>query len=171
MNADELAVDDMAVRILALRQPVGRDLRFTIAAVKVVTDLERIGDEAVNLAERAREMSTMEDRENLPIDLLRRMARTANSMVHEALDSFVDEDPSKARAVMARDDEVDDLYGEVLRASIEFMSKNSDRIHDGMLVSNCAKYLERIADHSTNIAEMVVFLAAGIDIRHQGKKV
>lgn len=169
INADELAVDDLAVRILALRQPVGKDLRFLMTALKVVTDLERIGDEAVNIAERAEELSA---EPHLPETwkALPDMAKAAAEMLHDALDAFVEEDVEKARRVLAMDDNVDEFYGQVMRNSMEYMAKHSDRVRAAMGVASCAKYIERIADHSTNIAEMVVYMVRGEDVRHQGKK-
>lgn len=169
INADELAIDDLAVRILALRQPVGKDLRFLMTALKVVTDLERIGDEAVNIAERAEELSS---EPKLPETwrALPAMAKAASSMLHDALDAFVEEDWGKAQQVLKQDDAVDELYGQIMRNSMDFMAKNSDSIRAAMGVVSCAKYIERIADHSTNIAEMVVYMVRGEDVRHQGKK-
>ena len=166
MNVDEMQVDDMAVRILALRQPVGRDLRFAIMAVKAVTDLERIGDEAVNLAERVSEMIEGAD-VPVPAADLPEMARLASAMLHDALDAFVEEDAEKALAVLEKDDAVDAIYGRILRTSITYMEQDSSRISSGMRVSSCAKYLERIADHATNIGEMVVYLVRGVDVRHK----
>jgi len=165
MDEDELAVDELAVRILALRQPVGRDLRFAVAAVKVSTDLERIGDEAVNIAERAMEMEPA-DRPNPPGSKLPEMARRAGAMLREALNAFVEEDASKARKVFVQDDAVDELYAEVMKLCLVYMKNDPSRIPDGMRICNCAKYLERIADHATNIAEMVVFMVDGHDVRH-----
>ena len=165
MNEDELAVDDLAVRILALRQPVGRDLRFAVAAVKVSTDLERIGDEAVNIADRATEMDPA-DRPSPPGSRLPEMARRAGAMLRDALNAFVDEDATKARKVFAQDDAVDDIYAEVMGLCLDYMKDDPSRIADGMRICNCAKYLERIADHATNIAEMVVFMVDGHDVRH-----
>lgn len=165
VNNDELAVDEMAFRILALRQPVGRDLRFLLTAVKAVTDLERIGDEVVNLAERIVEMSETGEFPE-PARALTDMSRKANAMLHSALDAFVRENAEQANGVFECDDEVDAIYGDVLRASIDYMRNNPDRIDDGMKVASCAKYVERIADHATNIAEMVVFLVRGVDVRH-----
>lgn len=167
MNKDELTVDDLAVRILALRQPVGRDLRFSVAAVKAVTDLERIGDEAVNIAERATEM-TPTDQLSVPGAKLPEMARRAGAMLRDALNSLVDEDPDKARHVFEQDDAVDALYGDVMQTSLAYMKDDPNRIPDGMRICNCAKYLERIGDHATNIAEMVIFLVEGVDVRHGG---
>lgn len=166
MNADELDVDEMAVRVLALRNPVGRDLRFIVTAVKVVVDLERIGDEAVNFAERIGEM--IQDLPLVPPAAeLPEMARLANGMLHDALDAFVAEDAERALLVRRADDAVDDIYGRILRSSTEYMSKHPDRIRAGMRASSCAKYIERIADHATNIAEMVVFMVKGVDVRHR----
>ncbi len=167
VNADELAVDEMAFRILALRQPVGRDLRFTLTAVKVVTDLERIGDEAVNLAERAEELARANDIPTPALELPH-MARLANAMLHKALDAFVREDAEEARQVFLEDDEVDEIYGRILQGCAEFMKANSAQVDDGIRLASSAKYLERIADHATNIAEMVVFLVRGVDVRHPG---
>jgi len=167
-NSDERSIDDSAVRILALRQPVGRDLRFTITAVKVVTDLERIGDEAVNLAERAQELAELPALPP-PAQHLLEMAKQAGAVLHAALDAFVHEDADAAEDVFRMDDVVDDLYGQVLMESLEFMKEHSERVPAGMRVASCAKYLERIADHATNIAEMVVFLVRGEDVRHVGK--
>ncbi len=166
MNADELDVDEMAVRVLALRNPVGRDLRFIITAVKVVVDLERIGDEAVNLAERVGEM--IQDLPVVPPSAeIPGMARLANQMLHDALDAFVAEDADRALAIRAQDDAVDAIYGRILRSSMDYMAAHPDRIRAGMRVCSCAKYIERIADHATNIAEMVVFMVRGVDVRHR----
>jgi len=165
MNEDERAVDDLAVRILALRQPVGRDLRFAVAAVKASTDLERIGDEAVNIAERALEM-TPADRLSPPGARLPEMAQRAGAMLRDALNALVEEDPKKARDVFEQDDAVDEIYSEVLKMCLDYMKDDPSRIADGIRICNCAKYLERIADHATNIAEMVIFLVEGVDVRH-----
>jgi len=164
MDEDEVVVDDLAVRILALRQPVGRDLRFSVAAVKASTDLERIGDEAVNIAERAIEMER-EGGLSKPAEKLPEMAQRAAAMLRDALNAFVDEDANKAREVFTQDDAVDDLYGDAMRLCLDYM-KDPSRIGDGMRICNCAKYIERIADHATNIAELVIFMVEGRDVRH-----
>ncbi len=165
INVEEMTIDQMTVRILALRQPVGRDLRFLVTALKVVTDLERIGDEAVNIAERAAELAV-----EAPIPALQQrlqiLADTAGAMVRRALDAFVAEDEAQAREVLRADDEVDALYGETLRDSMEYIRQNPERVNDGWRYASCAKYLERVGDHATNIAEMVVFMVSGTDVRH-----
>ena len=165
MNDDELAVDDLAVRILALRQPVGRDLRFAVAAVKASTDLERIGDEAVNIAERAIEMEPAES-PSPPASKLPEMARRAGAMLRDALNALVEEDPEQARQIFVQDDAVDSIYSDVMKLCLDYMKDEPSRIPNGMRICNCAKYLERIADHATNIAEMVVFMVEGRDVRH-----
>lgn len=165
MNEDELAVDDLAVRILALRQPVGRDLRFAVAAVKASTDLERIGDEAVNIAERAIEMEPA-DSPSPPASKLPDMARRAGAMLRDALNALVEEDPATARQVFQQDDAVDSIYSDVMTLCLDYMKNEPLRIPNGMRICNCAKYLERIADHATNIAEMVIFMVEGRDVRH-----
>lgn len=170
INANELEVDDLAIRILALRQPVGRDLRFLVTALKVVTDLERIGDEAVNIAERAGELAGKADALPTNHQLLPEMAKSAAHMLHEALDAFVEENADKAQKVLLMDDLVDDYYGSIMRQSMEYMAQNPSRVVEAMSVCSCAKYLERIADHSTNIAEMVVYMVRGVDVRHSGNR-
>ena len=165
LNIEEIAIDQMTVRILALRQPVGRDLRFLVTALKVVTDLERIGDEAVNVAERVIELAASAEIANLKPKLAE-MADASSRMVRMALDSFVEEDAQSARRVLREDDAVDALYGELLRMSMDFIRKQPDRVEDGMRIASCAKYPERIADHATNIAEMVVLMVSGDDVRH-----
>src|SRR5262249_29832606 len=147
----------------------GRDLRFLMTAIKVVTDLERIGDEAVNIAERAGDLA---NETSLPLTTLRlsEMASSASGMLHDALDAFVEEDADKATKVLLADDAVDALYGETLRATQAHIAQNPAQVRPSMCVSSCAKYIERIADHSTNIAEMVVYMVRGVDVRHNGRK-
>ncbi|MBN8613501.1 MAG: phosphate signaling complex protein PhoU [Deltaproteobacteria bacterium] len=169
INVEEVAIDEATVRILALRQPVGRDLRFLVLALKVVTDLERIGDEAVNMAERAVELAKAPP--ILPLQpQLQELADASAQMVRQALDSFVTEDEKLARAVLAADDHVDALYGKLLRASMAMVEQNPSRVQDGFRFAFCAKYLERVADHATNIAEQVVFMVSGDDVRHLGSR-
>lgn len=165
LNSEEMEIDQMTIRILALRQPVGRDLRFLVTALKVVTDLERIGDEAVNMAERAEELASAGQIATLQPKLVV-MADAAGKMVRRALDSFVEENDVMARSVLRDDDAVDQMYGELLRQSMTYMREHPERVEDGMRIASCAKYLERIADHATNIAEMVVFMVSGDDVRH-----
>ena len=170
IDRDEMEIDELAVRILARRQPAARDLRFLVFALKVVTDLERIGDEAANMAERAAQLTE----QNHPVSelqpKLQEMAAITKELVHLALEAFVTGDEELARSVRQRDDEVDALYGEILRGSLAYVREHPDRVPAAMCLASTSKYLERIADHATNIAEMVVFVTSGEDVRHPFKR-
>ena len=164
IDDDEMKIDALVLRILALRQPVAYDLRFLTTALKLVTDLERIGDEAVNIAERAKEGHGIA-RDKVR-DLLKRMSEQAQQMVRDALDAFVAGEAGRAEQVLLRDDSVDDAYGEVLDAMTEFMREEPGEIPAAIRVIKVAKYIERVADHATNIAEEVIFMVRGDDVRH-----
>jgi phosphate transport system protein len=164
IDDDEIKIDALVLRILALRQPVAYDLRFLTTALKLVTDLERIGDEAVNISERAKEGHGIA-RERIR-ELFKRMSEQAQQMVRDSLDAFVDGDAGRAAHVLERDDEVDKAYGEVLDAMTLFMSENPGEIAPAIRVIKVAKYIERVADHATNIAEEVIFMVRGDDVRH-----
>jgi len=164
IDDDEMKIDALVLRILALRQPVAYDLRFLTTALKLVTDLERIGDEAVNIAERAKEgHGIAKDKVR---DLLKRMSEEAQQMVRDALDAFVAGEAGRAEQVLLRDDSVDQAYGEVLDAMTEFMREEPGEIPAAIRVIKVAKYIERVADHATNIAEEVIFMVRGDDVRH-----
>jgi phosphate transport system protein len=170
IDVDEMEIDDLAVRILALRQPAARDLRFLVFALKVVTDLERIGDEAANMAERTVQLAE----QGFPLPELyptiQDMAALTKELVHQALEAFVRGDEQLARGVRVRDDEVDALYGESLKKALEHIQSHPEHVPAAMCLASSAKYLERIADHATNIAEMVVFVTSGEDVRHPFKR-
>lgn len=166
VNADEMELDEMAVRVLALRQPVAYDLRFVTSTLKFVTDLERIADEAVNIAERVDVLVKAQQPPpgfGIPV-----MGDLVQKMLRQALDAFVDGDAEKARAVLTMDDDVDAHYGETLRSVLAWMAEHPSEIPSAMCVASAAKYLERIADHATNLAEHVVYLERGDDVRHRG---
>jgi phosphate transport system protein len=165
IDRDEIEIDALALRILALRQPVAHDLRLITTAMKLVTDLERIGDEAVNIAERAEEADEIND--DVPGRHLCEMAKLTQEMLRNALDAFVNSDVARADAVRRGDDAVDERYGMTLREMMSFMAGHSERIPTAMRVVSVAKYLERIADHATNIAEEVIFMVLGSDVRHE----
>ncbi len=164
IDRDEMDIDALVLRILARRQPVAYDLRFLAAALKLVTDLERIGDEAVNIAERTRE-GPGAARDRVREDL-REMSTVAQQMLREALDAFVQSDVTLAERVLGRDDVVDERYGHVLRAITEMMATQPAEVAAGIRVIHVAKYLERVADHATNIAEETIFVVRGEDVRH-----
>jgi phosphate transport system protein len=164
VNRLDVEVDDLSIRLLALHQPAARDLRLITTALKITTDLERIGDLATHIAERALELAA-----ELPIKPyidIPRMAELASTMVHQSLDAFVNEDVELALRVLDADDAIDKLHGQLFRELLGFMVEDPKAISRGMRMLFVSKYLERIADHATNIAEMVVFLVKGQSIRH-----
>jgi phosphate transport system protein len=164
VNRLDVEIDDVCLRLLALHQPAARDLRFITTALKITTDLERIGDMAVNICERALELN--EEPQLKPYIDIPRMARTSERMIRESLDAFVREDTDLALKVCKDDQEVDDLNSQIFRETISFMIEDPHTINRAMKISSISKYLERIADHATNIAEMVVFMVKGKSIRH-----
>jgi phosphate transport system protein len=168
VNNDEVGTDELCLRILARRQPVAGDLRFVTLALKMVTDLERIGDLAVNISERAIDLATEPPLK--PYVDIPRMGALVQSMVRDAIDAFVTRDAVKAKAVVERDDEIDELYHKVFRELLGMMSKDNSILERGIHVQSVAKFLERMGDHSTNLAEQVVFMVEGTDIRHPGKR-
>lgn len=168
INADELAADELAVRILALRQPVGRDLRLLVTALKVVVALERIGDEAVNVAERASVLAAHVEGLEPALRILPEMGRMGSEMLQRSLDAFVAESAEQAHRVLSMDDEVDALHARVVAMTTRFMGERPDQAHIGLGVARTAKYFERIADLCTNVAEMVVYMDEGVDVRHGG---
>jgi phosphate transport system protein len=165
INRMELAIEDMAFKILALRQPLATDLRLTIAAIRIATELERIGDQAVNIAERALELNSRPPIE-IPIDI-KVMADMALAMVRTSIDAFVQQDPKLAIQVCQRDVEVDLLDDEYVQKLLDCMIQESrwvTRLHHFLII---VRNLERIADLATNIAEDIVFVIEGRVIKHQ----
>jgi phosphate transport system protein len=164
VNALDVGIDELCLRLLALRQPAGRDLRFITTALKITTDLERIGDRAVSISERAIELGNEPPLK--PYIDIPRMAEISLAMLRQSLDAFVHEDPDLALVVCRRDDEVDKLNGQIFRELLSYMIEDPATITRAMRILFVSKYLERIADHATNIAEMVVFMVKGQSIRH-----
>jgi phosphate transport system protein len=164
VNALDVEIDEEAIRLVALRQPKASDLRFITTAMKITTDLERMGDLAVNIAERALELN--EEAILKPYIDIPRMAEVARGMTRDSLDAFVSRNERLAMDVIMRDDEVDDLKHEVLKELAFFMSQDPSTVSRAMKISFVAQYLERFADHATNIAEMVIYLVEGKIIRH-----
>lgn len=167
INADELALDAMAVRMLALRQPVGRDLRLLVTSLKVVVDLERIADEAVNIAERAELLSPHLPEIAEAKALLPEMGARAAEMLRVALDALVAENAEAAQQVRAMDDAVDNHHQRILGIARAFMTRHPEHAPIGLGLAAASKYVERIADLCTNIAEMVVYMVRGVDVRHR----
>jgi phosphate transport system protein len=165
LNRMELAIEEQAFKLLALRQPVATDLRLTVAAMRIATELERIGDQAVNIAERALELNSSPPLE-LPIDI-KVMADMALGMVRTSIDAFVNQDPKLAIQVCQRDVEVDILDDEYIQKILNCMIKESRwviRLHHFIII---VRNLERIADLATNIAEDIVFIIEGRVIKHR----
>ncbi|RME30308.1 MAG: phosphate transport system regulatory protein PhoU [Deltaproteobacteria bacterium] len=167
VNRDEIEIDEKCLVVLARWQPMATDLRFLTLALKMVTDLERIGDLAVNVCERA--ISLGREPPLKPFIDIPRMAEIVQSMLHDAVQAFVDGDDGRAEQVIARDDEVDELYHSVFRELLGIMRQDESKVERGVQVQAVAKLLERMADHCTNLAEQVIFLTRGEDVRHAGK--
>ncbi len=164
INRLEVDIDDLCRRILALRQPAASDLRLITTGLKIVTDLERIGDEAVNIAERAIELNQAPPL--APYVDLPRLAELAQEQVKKALDAFVRADPKTAEEVLQSDDQLDDLFVKIFNELLGFMMEDSRTIRRATALVSICKYLERIGDHAMNVAEMVIYMVRGTDVRH-----
>ena len=164
VNTLDVEVDEDCLRLLALQQPTARDLRFITTAMKISTELERISDLAENICERAIELN--EEPQLKPYIDIPRMANWSLRMVKEALNAFVTGDANLARKVCTDDDFVDDLTHQLFRELLSFMLENPKTITRAIRITFIAKYLERIADHATNVAELVVYMVEGKIIRH-----
>jgi phosphate transport system protein len=165
LNRMELAIEELAFKLLALRQPLATDLRFITASMRIATELERIGDQAVNIAERALELNSRPPLD-LPIDI-QIMSDMALGMVRTSIEAFVQQDPKLAIQVCQRDVEVDILDDEYVQKILDFMIKESrwvTRLHHFLII---VRNLERIADLATNIAEDIVFITEGRVIKHR----
>ena len=168
VNKFQLDVDDRCFKLLALRQPMAHDLRFIVAAGRISVDLERIGDLTINIFENTRVL--IEFPELKPLIDIPKMADLSRQMVRDSLDAFVEEDATKARATVMRDDEVDALKNQVFREVLTYMISDPQTIQVGMQLILVSRHLERIADHATNIAEDVVYLVEAKDIRHHAEE-
>jgi phosphate transport system protein len=164
INTYDVKIDEECIRLLALKQPMGKDLRFITTAMKITTDLERIADNAVNIAERAVELN--KEPVLKPYIDIPRMSKIAQGMVIDTINAFVNEDTSLAKDVIMRDDQVDDLNSAVCDELMEMMIRDPSTITRVVKVTYVSKYLERIADHATNIAEDVIYMVEGKIIRH-----
>jgi phosphate transport system protein len=167
VNTLDIEIDEESIRLIALRQPKAGDLRLITTAMKITADLERMGDLAVNIAQRAIELNkepVLKEYIDIP-----RMREIAQGMTRDALDAFVKRDMKLAKDVIMRDDEIDDLKHKILSELLFLMTENSSIICRAMRITFVAQYLERIADHATNMAEMVLYLIEGKIIRHTSK--
>jgi phosphate transport system protein len=164
VNAYDVEIDEKCVELLALYQPTAGDLRFITTAMKIVTDLERIGDQAVNIAQRALELN--QEPQLKPYIDLPRMADKAQRMVKESLDAYVGRDTALARRVCAEDSDVDALKEQIFRELLTFMMEDARTIPRAIRLILISRFLERVADHATNIAEMVVYMVESKMVRH-----
>jgi phosphate transport system protein len=164
VNRMDVEIDELCIRLLALHQPTARDLRLITTGLKITTDLERVGDLAVNICERTVELN--EEPQLKPLIDIPHMAAIAQRMLRESLDAFLRDDPELALHVCAADDTIDHLNDQLCRELLTYMAENPQTVSRAVRLSFVAKYLERIADHATNIAEMVVFMVKGTSIRH-----
>jgi phosphate transport system protein len=169
VNKLQIEVDDRALQMIALHQPAASDLRFITGAMKINSDLERIADQAVNICETTEYL--LEEPPLKPLIDVPRMAQIASKMLKDALDSFVNRDENLARSVLVRDDQVDELKDQVFRELLTYMISDPATIKRAIDLILISRNLERIADHATNIAEDVVFVVAGKDIRHHAETV
>ena len=167
INAIEIEIDDFAISLLALQQPMAADLRLIVAALKINTDLERMGDLSVNIAQRA--LSLMEGPVIKPMIDIPHIAGLVQSMVRKALDAFVHRDADLARSVLSSDDAVDNMRTACYHELVSFMEQDQHHIQQALALLSITRNLERIADHSTNIAEDVLFLVKGVDVRHHAE--
>ena len=163
VNQAEVEIDELCLRILAKRQPMASDLRFVTLAMKMVTDLERIADLAVNICERAVQLV---DAKVVVHAEIPDMCSAVEGMVRDAIDAFVNRDGAKARAVIRSDDVVDRYYHRIFEDLLRRMQTEPDKLHEWIHVQSVAKWLERMGDHSTNLAELVIFMIEGRDVRH-----
>ena len=164
INEMQIELDERVSQLLALHQPMASDLRFLLAVTRITADLERIGDQAVNIAQSAERI--VRHPQVKPYVDLPRMTELAESMVHDSLDALVQRNVELARSVLLRDDQVDHLRDQVFRELLTYMMENSSVVHPAFELILVAKNLERIGDHATNIAEDVIYIVAGRDVRH-----
>ncbi len=163
----EIEIEEMCLSLLALQQPMAKDLRMLVAAFKISNDVERVGDHAVNIAQSA--MRVGPARAVTPEPEIREMARLARGMLSDALEAFVRGDSSAARELVKRDDEVDTLHRSLFGVLLTYMTEDPHLIGPGMELSLVSRNLERVADLATNIAEDVVFLVEGVSIKHHAE--
>lgn len=168
INLLDIEIDEMSMRLLALRQPMATDLRFITSAMRIGSDLERIGDLAVNIAERT--MDLLKHPQLKPLIDIPRMAELAQEMVRDALNAFINGDAVLAKQVCERDDQVDKLNIQIFRELLTFMMADTATIPRAVDLILVGRHLERIADHATNIGEDVIFMIKGRTIKHHAEE-
>ncbi len=168
INQLEIEIDDMAISLLALQAPLAADLRLVTAAIKINNDLERMGDLSVSIAQSA--LALIREPLIRPLIDIPHIAGLAQGMVRKALDAFVNRDAELARSVLSSDDAVDNMRTASYHELMSFMESNPRQIPQALYLLSVVRNLERIADHATNVAEDVLFLVKGIDVRHHNEE-
>ncbi|MHB8844199.1 MAG: phosphate signaling complex protein PhoU [Nitrospirota bacterium] len=164
INTHDVEIEEECIRLLAIWQPTGSNLRFITTAIKIITDLERMGDLAVDICERTIEL--MDEPQLKPYIDIPRMAEASQKMLKDSLDAFVEKDAELAMKVCADDDFVDNLNHQIFNELLVYMLQDPKNISRAVRLTYVTKYLERVGDHATNIAEMVVYMVKGKVIRH-----
>ena len=167
INRMEREIDSLALDLLAMEQPMAVDLRFILAVIRINADLERVGDQAVNIANRVQDLHTQAN-VDLPVDIPR-LAQLAGAMVRKALQAFIEGDAEMARSVLLLDDQVDDMNRDAFRSLGDLIKQTPDLAPQALNALIISRNLERVGDHATNIAEDVIFWVRGDDVRHHGK--
>jgi phosphate transport system protein len=168
VNQLQLDIDDKAVKMIALHQPTASDLRFLITAIKINSELERIGDQSINIVETTREL--LKQPQLKPLIDIPRMAEISSGMLKDSIDAFIKQDTDLAKNVCERDDQVDTLKDQILRELLTYMISDPTTISRALSLILIARNLERIGDHATNIGEEVIFMVQGKDIRHHANQ-
>ena len=166
INRMEREVDQLALDLLAMEQPMAVDLRFILAVIRINADLERVGDQAVGIAVRVKELGTLQSTD-IPVDIPK-LAQLASAMVRKALQSFIEADPEMAHSVLMLDDQVDDMNRNAYHSIAKYIQDHPDCASQALNALVISRNLERVGDHATNIAEDVIFWVRGDDVRHGG---
>jgi phosphate transport system protein len=162
----EREIDQLALDLLAMEQPMAVDLRFILAVIRINADLERVGDQAVNIANRVKDLGSMPSRD-IPVDIPK-LAQLATAMIRKALQSFIEADAEMAKSVLLLDDQVDELNRSAFRTLGILIREQPERTPEALNALVISRNLERVGDHATNIAEDVIFWVSGADVRHHG---
>ena len=166
INRMEREIDQLALDLLAMEQPMAVDLRFILAVIRINADLERVGDQAVNIANRVKDLGTLQSTD-IPVDIPK-LAQLSSAMVRKALQSFIEADPEMARSVLTLDDQVDDMNRNAYHFLTKYLQDHPECASQALNALVISRNLERVGDHATNIAEDVIFWVRGDDVRHGG---
>jgi phosphate transport system protein len=164
INRMEHEIDQLALDLLAMEQPMAVDLRFILAVIRINADLERVGDQAVNIANRCKDLSALSTQE-LPVDIPK-LAQLSTAMIRKALQSFIEADTEMAESVLLLDDQVDELNRDAFKTLGALIQQHPERTPEALNALVISRNLERVGDHATNIAEDVIFWVSGADVRH-----